>query len=132
MSRYLGYLAAPDGRSGLAKRFWLGRLLGFACRLATQARVPCWSLQRTAAVASKHLARLRVGAADEYEGSDGHSRHDADIETRSFHNVFPSPLRIAAKKFQEILRAEPVTNSKAARSWLAENDWQPERLPYNV
>jgi hypothetical protein len=41
-----------------------------------------------------------------------------------------SSLRIALRKFQEILRR--LAEARIQSSALAENDWQAERLPYNV
>ena len=41
------------------------------------------------------------------------------------------PLQITVKKFQEIFPDDRITTRKTAR-FLAENDWQPKRLPYNV
>ena len=41
------------------------------------------------------------------------------------------PLQITVKKFQEILRSDRRMDQSGA-ILLAENDWQPARLPYNV
>jgi hypothetical protein len=44
---------------------------------------------------------------------------------------FPLSLQIAPKKFQEI--SQPTLSlPKSSPPELVENDWQPERLPYNV
>jgi hypothetical protein len=52
---------------------------------------------------AKSFRRLRqCRADDQYEGSDGRSHHNADLKTRSFHNIFSSPLQVPIKKFQEI------------------------------